>query len=644
MKLISSNSSTNSSEDLLLKERGKAEKAINDLKIVLDNMSAGLIYIDKDYVVQWESTNAIGTQFKNKTYIPGKVCYETVFSRDTPCEACALRETFETQQKTIHRHNEGDATAEISATPIFKEGSFVGGLLKIEDISDRVRQEKKLNDLNHVMESILNNIPVYLFVKDPANEFRYLYWNKAMAENTKIPASRVLGKTDFEIFPSKVDAERFRKDDLILLENQDKIEFQEEYLTAEGEMRTVNTVKALIPSENNTPWTIGFSWDITDLKKTEKELVIARDKAEQSNKLKSSFLANMSHEIRTPLNAIVGFSELLADVTDEVEKREYIEIIKNNNELLLQLISDILDLSKIEAQSLEFIYSDVNVNDMCETIVTISNKKEGARVPVVFGNHLPKCYIHSDKNRVSQVILNMVNNALKFTHSGCVTVGYDIVNDCEIEFHVQDTGTGISADKLGSIFDRFVKLDAFVQGTGLGLSICKSIVKQLKGTIGVKSEVGAGSCFWFRLPYNAEQSMDQSIEDDNKIIKTQTVNHIGRQTILIAEDVDANYMLLDSMLKKNYDLIRAHDGSEAVDMFMKTSPSLIIMDIKMPGMSGLEATRIIRKQDKEIPIIALTAFAYSADMKDIKEAGCNELISKHISTSILRNKIKEYLG
>ena len=252
------------------------------------------------------------------------------------------------------------------------------------------------------------------------------------------------------------------------------------------------------PEENEIE-IIGINYDITELKETEAELIQARDKAEMMDRLKSAFLANMSHEIRTPLNAIVGFSDLLVETEELSERQEYIKIVRGNNDLLLQLISDILDLSKIEAGTFEFTSGDVDVNLLCEDIVRSMGMKAKGEVELVLDNHLPVCHVISDRNRIHQVISNFVNNAMKFTSEGSIHVGYKL-KDGELEFYVEDTGIGIEKEQLPHIFERFVKLNSFVHGTGLGLSICQSIVEQLGGRIGVDSEKGKGSRFWFTIP------------------------------------------------------------------------------------------------------------------------------------------------
>lgn len=256
--------------------------------------------------------------------------------------------------------------------------------------------------------------------------------------------------------------------------------------------------------EGNAITLVGVFIPITKRKQLEQELRRALDRAEESNRLKSAFLANMSHEIRTPLNAIIGFSSLLPTAETEQEMNEYVEIIESNNSLLLQIINDILDLAKIEAGTLDFIESTVSVNNMLDEIVqsaSIRNKNENVQIRI--SKSLPKCMIKIAKNRLMQVMLNLVNNAMKFTEEGSVTVGYKLLEEeNKLMFFVRDTGIGIPAEKQNEIFDRFVKLNSFAQGSGLGLSICEMIVNQMGGKIRVESEVGKGSCFYFSVPYS----------------------------------------------------------------------------------------------------------------------------------------------
>lgn len=247
---------------------------------------------------------------------------------------------------------------------------------------------------------------------------------------------------------------------------------------------------------------VGLNIDITAQKDTEYSLIEAKTKAEESDRLKSAFLANMSHEIRTPLNAIVGFSDILTETYDMDERKQYMTIIRQNNDLLLQLISDVLDISKIESGTVSITNSDVDVNTVCKEIVRSNSIKTSATVELIFDRYSDLCTIHTDKNKLVQILTNFIGNAIKFTQKGTIKLGY-ITNEDSISFYVKDSGIGIEKDKIYFIFDRFVKLDTFSQGSGLGLSICRSLANKMQGMVWAESEPGEGSCFWLSLPYNS---------------------------------------------------------------------------------------------------------------------------------------------
>ena len=376
----------------------------------------------------------------------------------------------------------------------------------------------------------------------------------------------------------------------------------------------------------------GILININDMKKREKELILMRG-------YEQKFLANMSHEIRTPLNAIVGFSNILAETDVLEEKQEYAEIIENNNALLLQLINDILDLSKIEAGTLEFVYSDVDVNTLLSDLErSMSKRVVNENVRLVFERKEKDCYVSIAKNRLMQVIINLLTNAIKFTDQGSISYGYSCLNKKMLRFYVSDTGRGISVEQQEAIFDRFVKLDSFAQGTGLGLSICRMIVDHLGGEMGVESEIGKGSTFWFTFPYKAPE---KPVRED--VIFEKIKVEKDKLTVLIAEDNAGNFKLFETILKNDYTIVHAWNGKEAVELFKEYEPHIVLMDINMPEMNGYEATKEIRKLSEVIPIIAVTAYAFASDEEQVMNSGFDAYASKPLNASALKKQMVDLL-
>ena len=481
-------------------------------------------------------------------------------------------------------------------------------------------------------------------MKDPEDDFRYLYWNKAFASHSKIPASKALGRTDFEVFPEYENAEKFHRDDLELIRTRERMEMQETYVTATGEPRIVQTLKTLVPLEGRTPLIIGISWDITNIQNIEQELIFARIKAEQSDRLKTAFLANMSHEIRTPLNAIVGFSHLMTIADNAEDEKLYSDIINQNSEILLQLINDILDLAKIEAGTLEYIRYPMDLGELCRNVYEMHKDRVQTGVVLILDNKDTGLIINEDQNRIMQVVTNLITNAIKFTFKGEIRFGFEVREEY-IDFYVKDTGMGISEEKIKMIFERFVKLNTFVQGTGLGLAICRVIVEKLGGEITAESKLNEGSTFRFTIPYKAGKKIPES----GKVTKCPESGSTGprkvlqRRTVLVAEDVDSNFLLLKTLLGKRCNLLWAKNGEDAVNQFKEHQPDLILMDIKMPHMDGLEATRLIRSYSKEVPIVALTAFAFESDKDRAIEAGCDDFLTKPVSQNALEKVLDKYV-
>ena len=392
--------------------------------------------------------------------------------------------------------------------------------------------------------------------------------------------------------------------------------------------------------------------DVTERQHMIGELEKERNRAEQSDKLKSAFLANMSHEIRTPLNAIVGFSDLLMVTEDKEEKEEFIQIINANNELLLKLINDILDLSKIEAGSVELKYEDFDLAVYFnELAASMHRRVVNPQVRLVPMNPYETCTVRLDKNWLAQILTNFVTNAIKYTSEGMIEMGYEKVGG-SIRLYVRDTGIGIPEDKKDKVFHRFEKLDEFAQGTGLGLSICKAIVEACRGEIGFESEFDKGSLFWAILPCQFEsvnseptssrRNNEKDANGDKENIPDSEVAKKAPKRVLVVEDIQSNFFLVSSILKNKCQLLHAPNGLEAVEIVRTQPVDLVLMDMKMPVMDGRIATSEIRKFNTEIPIIALTAHAFDADRVAALKAGCDDYLVKPINGAKLMQTLKEY--
>lgn len=369
---------------------------------------------------------------------------------------------------------------------------------RVKTEQESQKQQGEIARLNTLMEAILDNIPIYLFVKDVKDDFRYLYWNKEFAKKSGITAEVAVGSTDFEIFPNAGDMEKFRRDDLETMELGYR-EFEEDYTTVSGDQRVVYTTKLAIDLPDEGSYLIGISWDITDLKDTQKALIAARERAEESDKLKSAFLSNMSHEIRTPLNAIVGFSRLVIDQESVEEKEDYCRIIEKNSELLLNLFNDIIDLSRLEAGALDLINEEIKLYTVFQKEYSIYCNKVSQGVLLKLDEVDAGLCIVNDRIHLAQILTNLLSNAVKFTPSGEIRMGYQQRSDV-VQFYVKDSGIGIPANRLATIFERFGKINNFAQGTGLGLTISRMLVERMGGRMWARSKVGAGTTFYFTLP------------------------------------------------------------------------------------------------------------------------------------------------
>ena len=387
--------------------------------------------------------------------------------------------------------------------------------------------------------------------------------------------------------------------------------------------------------------------DITEDIIYQQNLITAKNKAEEADKLKSTFLANMSHEIRTPLNAIVGFSELLTETDDAEEKFEYKQLIETNSEILLKLIGDILDLSKIEVGSIDINRQKLNLCQLCDELYrSFQQRIKNPKVTLKLINPYTKCVANFDKYRFMQIFTNFATNAIKYTPQGEIVMGYECMPG-QVRIYVKDSGIGIPEEKKNRIFSRFEKLDTFAQGTGLGLSICKAIADATGGEVGFKSKANIGSEFWYIGYTDVEYVEKSEVADED--LNNKSTEHLSADSsvkikdlnILIAEDNDSNYLLIKKLLKDNQ-LTRAITGVEAIEKIKAQTFDIVFMDMRMPVMNGLEATSLIREFNQITPIIALTANAFDSDRENALAAGCNHFMTKPVKKRELMDLLFRY--
>ena len=357
-------------------------------------------------------------------------------------------------------------------------------------------------------------------------------------------------------------------------------------------------------------------------------------KAENASRMKSLFLANMSHEIRTPLNAIEGFSRVIAETDSAEERMKYLEIIESNNNRLMSLINEILDLSRVESGEIVIKKAPVDLESLCTSIQQLFKFRCPETVQLKWNSPTMPITMNTDENRLTQVLSNLISNALKHTPKGEITYGYKITDNGQmISFYVKDTGSGIAPEFINQIFDTYASQDADKQkGYGLGLALCRIIVEKMGGTISVESALGKGSTFTFCLPFNGSIGGMSTSNRTTTNVRTLRVSNRpdenNLKTVLVAEDEESNFELVRIVLQKRYRLLRAHNGIEAVTMNEDEHPDLILMDIRMPEMNGLDATRIIKEVNHNTPVIALSAYAFDENIREALAAGCDEFMAK----------------
>ncbi|HET9571822.1 MAG TPA: ATP-binding protein [Bacteroidales bacterium] len=505
---------------------------------------------------------------------------------------------------------------------------------------------KKAKDLAQENEDfvtgILENIPDMIFVKD-AKTSKYVLVNKAVEENMGWKRSDLIGKCESDLYPAEV-ADKLLKETQMVLNTNASFQKEETLPTKNGN-RVFFSKKLPILDHNGHPkFFLGVSEDITAKKEAERELILAKERAEESNRLKVAFLQNISHEIRTPMNAICGFTNLMIepDLSDE-QKTNYSSIIRSNCDQLLTIITDVLTISSVETKQVKVNIQEVNLNQLMDELTHIF-KPTAISLSLNFKNktNLPEnqAFVLTDRTKLTQILTNLLTNALKFTKEGSIEIG------CRVEqknlfFYVKDTGIGFNPEIKDTLFERFRQANEDINkkygGTGLGLAISKAFVELLGGQIGVESIPDKGSYFHFTIPY----------QPTTPVVQEAIAPILGDHgfTILIAEDEDINYFFLETLLQPmNWKLLRAKNGQEAIDI-AQSDPSicLILMDIRMPIMDGYLAAIEIKKFRPDLPILAQTAYAID---NEIEKYGAvfDDYMTKPLRIDLLKQKISQFLS
>lgn len=505
-----------------------------------------------------------------------------------------------------------------------------------QNISKLHQLNEELKERNYKMELTFKTAGISYWDFDTRSRLFKSFNNPINDFNPAIPITideylKVTRPDDTEILREEIDRMIRGKDEEIKFQYHSQTKWHKEWQTM---------LVTGIPVERDKRGRIirytGIAFNNTKWETMTRELQEMKEKAELSDRLKSAFLANMSHEIRTPLNAIVGFSELMVNCDDQAEKEEYMDIIQANNEMLLNLINDILDLSKIESGILERKREIFNLSKVCNELYTmIQPKITSPNIEFIIDNPNLNCWILLDRNRLKQVWTNFLTNAVKHTRSGHIKMGY-ILKKGGIRIYVEDTGTGIPQELQSRVFGRFQKLNEFAQGTGLGLAISRAIIEAAGGEVGFTTTPDVGSTFWAWIPceINSQDSVDSPTPQSSQQLSPLNAPQGKVLKILVAEDNASNYSLVQHILK-DHELTWVQNGSDAVNETRNGHFDLILMDIKMPIMDGLEATQEIRKFNTSIPIIALTANAFDSDRASAAKAGCNAFIAKPLKRSQL---------
>jgi len=600
----------------------------------------------------------------NQDELTGKNWFKTCIQHEIQSEVLSVfkklmtgdirnTENFENTVKTKN----GELKTILWYNTLLKDlnGKVTGTISSGTDITEKKQAESRLRGLTSVIEHSLNEI--YIF---SAESLKFVYVNQGALNNLGFSIDEILALTPLDIKPEFTNETFLKAVKPLLTGKKDIINFETILQRKDGSTYPVDIYLQLSEFEGKQVF-VAIILDITKRKQDESELIKAKEQAEENDRLKSAFLANMSHEIRTPMNGILGFAELLKEPTlknDEIQ--DYIQTIQISGARMLNTINSIVDISKIESGLIDVNIKEANLNEKIEFIYKFFKPEvENKGLQLLFKNGLPakEAIIMTDNEKLYGILTNLVRNAIKFTYEGSIEFGYILKSDresdspeqsrsAELEFFVKDTGVGIPRNQHEIIFERFRQgsenHNRGYEGSGLGLSICKSYLKMLGGRIWVESKEGNGSTFYFTIPYNPVSEETSAVKNvvfsENKEVQIKTLK------ILIVEDDEISYALLSRTIQKiSKKVIHAITGVEAVEACRNNSDiDLVLMDIRMPQMDGLEATRQIRQFNKDIVIIAQTAYGFESDCKKALEAGCNDYISKPINSTLLHELIRKH--
>ena len=643
--------------DITEKKRAEQERMKEStlMKTAVENLPLIFYLIDREGKFQL----SIGAGLKGLGLKPNQVVGLSAYEiyKDSPVIVDSVKRSLAGEPAHFESTVSGSSYVNFLAPVSDVKGRSFG----IAGVAMEITESKLAKDAiqagRDYLDKIINSVASPIFVKDDKHKFTLV--NDAFCVFHGRTVDQLIGSTGYETF-SKEQLEVFiAKDKLVFDTGEENI--NEEFVNAaEGKVRTVITRKTLYTDISGNKYLVGVINDITELKLAEQEIVKAKEKAEESDLLKSTFLANMSHEIRTPMNGILGFSDLLKDpgLSGE-EQREYINIIEKSGVRMLNIISEIIDISKIESGQMEVFLHEVDINEKLKDVYKLLKPEaDSKKLDLSFKNNIPdeKAIALTDRNKFDSILTNLVRNAIKYTDKGSIEFGCEIAETSHdtslLQFYVKDTGIGIPKNRQSAIFERFIQADIrdieARQGAGLGLSISKAFVEMLGGKIWVESEEGVGSTFYFTLP-NQTASSNHVLDESSGSTPNPGIAKIPfvpRLKVLIAEDDETSRIFLSILIKDfSRELFHATNGLKAIEI-CRNNPDidLILMDINMPEMVGYEAIRQIRQFNQSVVIIAQTAYGLLGDREKSILAGCNDYISKPVNTEDFKFLITKFFN